>query len=935
MRGLPFGTAPPVEARALGVEQSNSSIVLDDTLIVKLYRRVEAGVNPEIELLHFFGRRGFENVPKLWGWWSYAGTLMDASLGVVQQFAPSSVDGWSLALEELGSDPETFKRRLRRLGEVIGQMHTVLASEPDNPAFAPEEASQESLALLAATVDEEIDQVFRSLPEDNPAVEPIAGRADDVRDLLRGLATVGSIGLRIRTHGDLHLGQLLWSQDDWLVIDFEGEPARPLPERRLKQSPLRDVAGILRSFSYAASVVGIDGHDLETSARAEFLDGYMQTAQVATVMPPYEVDRSPPADLRAGEGRLRAALRTCQQAGLGPCPGQRHSPSARGIGLKVDEEAELILARDHPDPHHYLGAHPRGKKVVVRAFAPNASRVRVLLEGGEEAELEQVHPGGLFEAKVAPESLPAHHRLAISYPDGLDVEIVDPYTFLPTLGELDVHLAAEGRHEHLYEKLGARIREVDGVTGTAFAVWAPNARSVSVVGDFNSWDGLLHPMRTLGASGIWELFVPGVEEWAHYKFELRHQDGSIHLKADPVAQATETPPLTASLVFQSRHEWEDADWLESRRASQPLAQPISIYEVHLGSWRQGLTYAEAAEQLGAYVRELGFTHVELLPIMEHPFSGSWGYQVTGFFAPTSRFGTPDEFRAFVDSLHRQGIGVILDWVPAHFPRDEWALARFDGTALYEHSDPRRGAHPDWGTLVFNVARNEVRNFLLASGLLWLEEYHADGLRIDAVASMLYLDYSRKPGQWVPNIHGGREDLDNVAFLRELNERGPRDGARNHLRRRGVDLVARRLAAGLPGRPRLRLQVEHGVDARHARLLRERPGVPPLPPQRVDVLDDLRLHRELHPAALPRRGRPWEGVAAREDAGRPVAEAREPARAVRVHVGPPRQEAPVHGLRARPGDGVEPRLVSRLAPPGPARARRRSAARARSEPPLPR
>ena len=289
MRGLPFGTAPPIEARALGVEQSNSSIVLDDTLIVKLYRRVEAGVNPEIELLHFFGQHGFENVPKLWGWWSYAGTLMNASLGVVQQFAPSSVDGWSLALEELGSDPETFKRRLRRLGEVIGQMHTVLASEPDNPAFAPEEASQESLALLTATVDEEIDQVFLSLPEDNPAVEPIAGRADDVRDLLRGLSTVGSIGLRIRTHGDLHLGQLLWSQDDWLVIDFEGEPARPLPERRLKQSPLRDVAGILRSFSYAASVVGIDGHDLETSARAEFLDGYMQTAQVAAVMPPYEV----------------------------------------------------------------------------------------------------------------------------------------------------------------------------------------------------------------------------------------------------------------------------------------------------------------------------------------------------------------------------------------------------------------------------------------------------------------------------------------------------------------------------------------------------------------------------------------------------------------------------------------------------------------------
>jgi trehalose synthase-fused probable maltokinase len=289
MRGLPFENAPPREARALGVEQSNSSIVLDDTVIVKVYRRVEAGVNPEVELLHFFGQHGFENVPKLWGWWSYAGSLMNASLGVVQQFAPNSVDGWSLALEELGSDPETFLRRLRRLGEVIGEMHNVLASEPDDPAFAPEEASQESLALLTATVDEEIDQVFLSLPEDNPAVEPIAGRADAVRDLLRGLSTVGSIGRRIRCHGDLHLGQLLWSQDDWLVIDFEGEPARPLPERRLKQSPLRDVAGLLRSFSYAASVVGVAGQETEARARTEFLQGYMQTVQVSTVMPPPEV----------------------------------------------------------------------------------------------------------------------------------------------------------------------------------------------------------------------------------------------------------------------------------------------------------------------------------------------------------------------------------------------------------------------------------------------------------------------------------------------------------------------------------------------------------------------------------------------------------------------------------------------------------------------
>jgi 1,4-alpha-glucan branching enzyme len=313
------------------------------------------------------------------------------------------------------------------------------------------------------------------------------------------------------------------------------------------------------------------------------------------------------------------------------------------------------------------------------------------------------------------------------------------------------------------------VLEVEGVVGTGFALWAPGARSVSVVGDFNDWDGRVHPMRSLGGSGIWELFIPGVEEGAHYKYELRTQDGYVQLRADPVAQATEVPPQTASVVYRPHHEWQDEGWLEERRSHNQLARPISIYEVHLGSWRQGLSYTELAEQLGAYVKEMGFTHVELMPVMEHPFAGSWGYQVTGFFAPTSRFGSPDEFRAFVDSLHRQGIGVILDWVPAHFPRDDWALARFDGTELYEHSDPRRGEHPDWGTLVFNIGRNEVRNFLLSSALYWLREEHADGLRVDAVASMLYLDYSRPEGAWIPNVHGGREDLESISFLRELNE----------------------------------------------------------------------------------------------------------------------------------------------------------------------
>jgi 1,4-alpha-glucan branching enzyme len=338
------------------------------------------------------------------------------------------------------------------------------------------------------------------------------------------------------------------------------------------------------------------------------------------------------------------------------------------------------------------------------------------------------------------------------------------------LGEIDLHLVGEGRHEQLYEKLGAHVTD-DGVT---FAVWAPNATKVSVVGEWNSWDGRANPMEQRGVSGIWETLVADAPEGALYRYELTTHDGKLLLKSDPYAFAAELPPGNASRIFRSRYEWADDEWMEQRRAAEPLTAPMSIYEVHLGSWRrtlenQSLSYRELATQLGAYAKDLCFTHVELLPVMEHPYSGSWGYQVTGYFAPTARFGDPDDFRAFVDELHQQGIGVILDWVPAHFPRDDWALARFDGTALYEHEDPRRGAHPEWGTLVFNYGRNEVRNFLLANAVYWLREFHADGLRVDAVASMLYLDYSRKEGEWVPNEFGGREDLDAVAFLQQLNE----------------------------------------------------------------------------------------------------------------------------------------------------------------------
>ncbi|HZR94640.1 MAG TPA: 1,4-alpha-glucan branching protein GlgB [Gaiellaceae bacterium] len=430
------------------------------------------------------------------------------------------------------------------------------------------------------------------------------------------------------------------------------------------------------------------------------------------------------------------------------------------------------------DPHRVLGAHEEdGGGVVVRAYRPDASAVRVQPANGKQAavEAELKDPAGLWEALLPSARLPLEYELEVEYPDGNTYTLRDPYAFLPTLGELDLHLVGEGRHEEIYERLGAHVRELDGVVGTAFAVWAPNARSVSVVGDFNSWDVRLHPMRTLGSSGVWELFVPGVEEGTKYKFEIRTQDGRLRIKADPLAFATEVPPANASVVYRSRHEWSDGDWLARRAKSEPLREPMSIYEVHLGSWRRNpaednrsLSYLELADELADYVNDLGFTHVELLPVMEHPFAGSWGYQVTGYFAPTSRFGTPDDFKCFVDRLHRNGVGVILDWVPAHFPRDDWALARFDGTALYEHEDPRRGAHPDWGTLIFNLSRNEVKNFLLTNAVYWLEEQHADGLRVDAVASMLYLDYSRKEGEWMPNEFGGRENLEAVEFLKDVN-----------------------------------------------------------------------------------------------------------------------------------------------------------------------
>jgi len=441
----------------------------------------------------------------------------------------------------------------------------------------------------------------------------------------------------------------------------------------------------------------------------------------------------------------------------------------------AQEQLERVVRGEHADPHQVLGLHKVDGTSVIRAYRPGASAMRALLAGGKVTEMTKVHDAGVFVADVG-EAAAEGYELEATYPSGDTFAFGDPYRFWPTLGEIDLHLVGEGRHHDLWRQLGANYRVHEGTAGTAFAVWAPNARSVRVVGDWNLWDGRVHPMRTLGGSGVWEMFIPGVEPGSLYKFEILTPAGHLTLKADPMAFATECPPGTSSMVSVSSHAWRDQDWVTQRDQADWLHQPFSVYEIHLESWRRvpeegdrPLTYRELAEQLPDYVADLGFTHVEMLPVAEHPYGGSWGYQVTSYYAPTSRFGSPDDFRFLVDALHQKGIGVIVDWVPAHFPKDDWALARFDGTALYEHEDPRKGEHPDWGTLVFNFDRNEVRNFLISNALYWMEEFHIDGLRVDAVASMLYLDYSRKEGEWIPNQHGGRENLEAVGFLRELNE----------------------------------------------------------------------------------------------------------------------------------------------------------------------
>jgi 1,4-alpha-glucan branching enzyme len=474
--------------------------------------------------------------------------------------------------------------------------------------------------------------------------------------------------------------------------------------------------------------------------------------------------------------------------------GKEDKPKAAAVNPQeaLEKDIELIARGEDSDPFAVLGPHwteQDGKKsLAIRVFRPNAAEVSVLW--GKKAEPHRAvrrHPEGVFEAQIPASATgksqseavaPGAYRLQIRFSDGNVFETFDLYAFPPVLTEYDLYLSGEGTHYQKYEKLGAHVREVAGVRGVHFGVWAPNARRVSVVGNFNFWDGRVHPMRHRGSSGIWEIFIPGLDEGEVYKFEILSRVGNqLGLKTDPYGFAGEMRPNNASVVRTiDGYKWKDTAWMESRSLRDWLHSPMTIYELHAGSWRRKpeednrwLTYRELADELLPYVKRMGFTHIELLPIMEHPLDASWGYQTVGYFAVTSRFGSPADFMYFVDRCHQQEIGVILDWTPAHFPRDAHGLGLFDGTHLYEHADPRRGAHPDWGTLVFNYGRNEVQNFLVSNAIFWLDKYHLDGLRVDAVASMLYLDYSRKPGEWIPNAYGGRENLEAITFLKHLNE----------------------------------------------------------------------------------------------------------------------------------------------------------------------
>ncbi len=802
------GVSPSDDISVLGGEQSNTSVVISSgktPMILKFFRVLAAGESPDVLVSAKLTDAGSTDVPQTFGWvmgsWQDGrsdGEWVTGHLSVLREFLPGSKDAWRQAITALeGGQP--FTTEAGELGRVIARIHTQLAG-----AFGSRPATQVEAGEFRESLASRIEWAWR---EAGSAVGPFDDQIRAIIDEVKGLQDLPELQ---RIHADLHLGQILATHDGtWLVLDFEGEPLRPAAERSVPDVPVRDVVGLVRSLEYAAGVGVHEGAVESSSAElwatesvAAFLDGYSEEAGTtvnrastlyralwldkALYEVVYELRNRPDwldVPVSAVRRMLQGGISAEEQADGRNIPekesetavDQNKTTAEAPLGGPIPVNPEVLQQVSdgrYYQPHAVLGAHlDQHGHVTVRTLRKLAEKVTVVTGSGR-VELSHEH-NGVWVGILEPER-PGHvpdYRLEVVY-DGVPQLVDDAYRFLPTLGEIDIHLIAEGRHETLWTALGAHVRRYSSalgdISGVSFAVWAPNAQSVRVKADFNGWNGSVHAMRSLGSSGIWELFVPGAEAGACYKFEILGQDGQWREKADPMARGTEVPPLTGSRVVESRYTFQDDAWIEERSSKDPHNGPMSVYEVHLGSWRLGLDYKQLAEELVEYVQWQGFTHVEFMPVAEHPFGGSWGYQVTSYFAPTARFGHPDDFKYLVDKLHQAGIGVIMDWVPAHFPKDEWALARFDGNTLYEHGNPQLGEHPDWGTLIFDFGRREVRNFLVANALYWLEEFHIDGLRVDAVASMLYLDYSRQEGQWQPNRFGGRENLEAISFLQEVN-----------------------------------------------------------------------------------------------------------------------------------------------------------------------
>ncbi|RKQ33613.1 1,4-alpha-glucan branching protein GlgB [Kocuria tytonis] len=893
-----YRVAASEQVRVISSEQSNTSVILrpgeadaedsvlrGDAVIVKFFRVVGEGRNPDVEVGVKLTSHGSSAVPATAGWidaqWRQGLVTTSGQLAVAAQFLDDSRDAWAMAVDAATAERD-FTDLARDLGATTARVHADLVAAFE-PAAVDDDARRRFLEDLAGRIR----WAWESCGERFAAFGP------EVDALLEELSDTRQIPALQRIHGDYHLGQVLHNDaQGFRILDFEGEPLRPIKERVRPDVALRDVVGMLRSFDYAGAMAAKErGRDTAAWTRAvseAFLEGYSATngarvdmdsvlfralwldkalyevvyeqrnrpewvqvpadavvrslerarsrnvkrekheshatssrtedfvttehprpaesaatpaaerpgptpsghsaprsSEPAPQPPAHDAARQAPAasdgsaapsdPKGAGNpapGSAAAGHSGADRPGADAAPSSAAGPAGGPVTVSEDVLAAVAEGRHH-DPHSVLGAHPNPDgTVTIRTLRRFATAVSVRTPDGS-FPLEHEW-GGIFTGVV-----PAHdegkipdYRVEVGYAGKAPELVDDPYRFAPTLGELDLHLIGEGRHETLWEVLGAHVRRypsaLGDVAGVSFAVWAPNARAVRVIGDFNGWDGSEHAMRALGSSGVWELFVPGMKSGDTYKYQICGSDGAWRDKADPMAFGTEIPPSTASRVFESDYQFQDAEWMAKRAAGDPHNAPMSVYEMHIGSWRMGLGYVDLARELVEYLTWQGFTHVEFMPVAEHPFGGSWGYQVTGYYAPSSRFGSPDEFRYLVDQLHQAGIGVLVDWVPGHFPKDEWALAKFDGQPLYEHPDPRRGEHKDWGTLIFDYGRREVRNFLVANASYWLEEFHVDGLRVDAVASMLYLDYSRNDGEWEPNQYGGRENLEAIAFLQEAN-----------------------------------------------------------------------------------------------------------------------------------------------------------------------